>query len=278
MRKPATAVISFVIASALGIATLFWFAADRSVSWIDLQRTELTRQFTESGTRNRRIFREAQERIAGSVNATQNTIELRNERDTLTLALAAATDVSCPLASHGPLGLGAPCRMRDPSTVAEEVVRTIPIMSYPITVSPQNRWSEAAVSAQLDEALSFATNKLRPGMTELKDALFVVIRSAACNRLWHGGFRHPRPTFSLTVRRPMKNHLFIGLGGQGGRTLGELRKVMAQRAADTQALKKTRVSRLNSWPLTQVRMSATTNAAGAISEPTGPCRRTTGSY
>lgn len=34
----------------------------------------------------------------------------------------------------------------------------------------------------------------------------------------------------------MKNHLFIGLGGQGGRTLGELRKVMAQRAADTEAL------------------------------------------
>lgn len=30
----------------------------------------------------------------------------------------------------------------------------------------------------------------------------------------------------------MKNHLFIGLGGQGGRTLAELRKVMAQRAED----------------------------------------------
>jgi len=34
----------------------------------------------------------------------------------------------------------------------------------------------------------------------------------------------------------MKNHLFIGLGGQGGRTLGELRKVMAQRAEDVAAL------------------------------------------
>jgi hypothetical protein len=34
----------------------------------------------------------------------------------------------------------------------------------------------------------------------------------------------------------MKNHLFIGLGGQGGRTLGELRKVMAQRTRDAQAL------------------------------------------
>lgn len=35
----------------------------------------------------------------------------------------------------------------------------------------------------------------------------------------------------------MKNHLFIGLGGQGGRTLGEIRKVMAQRKEDTKALK-----------------------------------------
>ncbi|MFB1487691.1 MULTISPECIES: tubulin-like doman-containing protein [unclassified Thiocapsa] len=34
----------------------------------------------------------------------------------------------------------------------------------------------------------------------------------------------------------MKNHLFIGLGGQGGRTLGELRKVMMQRARDVAAL------------------------------------------
>lgn len=34
----------------------------------------------------------------------------------------------------------------------------------------------------------------------------------------------------------MQNHLFIGLGGQGGRTLGELRKVMAQRSKDTSAL------------------------------------------
>jgi hypothetical protein len=35
----------------------------------------------------------------------------------------------------------------------------------------------------------------------------------------------------------MKNHLFIGLGGQGGRTLGELRKVMAQRIKDTETLR-----------------------------------------
>lgn len=39
----------------------------------------------------------------------------------------------------------------------------------------------------------------------------------------------------------MNNHLFIGLGGQGGRVLGELRKVMEQRARDVEALTKTNV-------------------------------------
>jgi hypothetical protein len=34
----------------------------------------------------------------------------------------------------------------------------------------------------------------------------------------------------------MKNHLFIGLGGQGGRSLSEIRKVMEQRANDVQEL------------------------------------------
>ena len=35
----------------------------------------------------------------------------------------------------------------------------------------------------------------------------------------------------------MKNHLFIGLGGQGGKTIGELRKVVANRESDVRALK-----------------------------------------
>lgn len=36
----------------------------------------------------------------------------------------------------------------------------------------------------------------------------------------------------------MINHLFIGLGGQGGNTLGELKKVFASRPSDVQTLKK----------------------------------------
>jgi hypothetical protein len=35
----------------------------------------------------------------------------------------------------------------------------------------------------------------------------------------------------------MKNHLFIGLGGQGGKTIAELQKVFVNRSADAQALK-----------------------------------------
>ena len=37
----------------------------------------------------------------------------------------------------------------------------------------------------------------------------------------------------------MKNHLFIGLGGQGGNTIAELRKVFAQRSADAAKLSNT---------------------------------------
>jgi hypothetical protein len=40
----------------------------------------------------------------------------------------------------------------------------------------------------------------------------------------------------------MKNHLFIGLGGQGGRTLAEIRKVMRQRKNDTDDLRKANVN------------------------------------
>ncbi|WP_200388047.1 hypothetical protein [Thiocapsa imhoffii] len=174
-KSPLVAVLSSICAVMIGLSTLFWFAADRSNTWLEMQRTELVRQFTESGTRNRRIFRTALERIGESTSVAENALELRNERDTLTLAFAAASDVSCPLASKGPLGPGAPCRVRDATTVAEEVVRNIPVLTYPITVSPQNRWVEAAVTAQLDEALSFASTRLRAGTAELRQALGILM-------------------------------------------------------------------------------------------------------
>jgi hypothetical protein len=40
----------------------------------------------------------------------------------------------------------------------------------------------------------------------------------------------------------MKNHLFIGLGGQGGRTLAEIRRVMCQRKYDTNDLREAHVN------------------------------------
>jgi len=36
----------------------------------------------------------------------------------------------------------------------------------------------------------------------------------------------------------MKNHLFVGLGGQGGRSLAELRKVIEERAKNAEELKR----------------------------------------
>jgi hypothetical protein len=166
-------IASIMIASLLFITGLFWSAADRSMTWVDLQRKELSRQYTESGTRNRRIFQKVQVHITGDENFVGNTLILRNESDTLTLATIAASDVTCPLTNHGPLGPGAPCRVRDAATVAEEVVRNIPVNSYPITVLPKNRWVEAAVSAQLNESLNYAGPRLHTGMAELKQALVI---------------------------------------------------------------------------------------------------------
>ena len=40
----------------------------------------------------------------------------------------------------------------------------------------------------------------------------------------------------------MKNHVFIGLGGQGGRSLAELQKVMAQRHKEKDALREANVN------------------------------------
>jgi hypothetical protein len=39
----------------------------------------------------------------------------------------------------------------------------------------------------------------------------------------------------------MKNHLFVGLGGQGGRSLAQLRKVLEERAKDTEELRRSNV-------------------------------------
>jgi hypothetical protein len=140
------------------------------MDWVELQRAELSRQFTDSGVRNRRIFTEAGERIGQATAVDENTLSIRNERDLLALAEVAAADVRCPLTPSGPLGLGAPCRMRDAVSVARDVVRAFPAPSFPTTVSPGNPWIKAAVTAQVEEALSYATPKLRKGMTELRDA------------------------------------------------------------------------------------------------------------
>ena len=174
-KRPAYATTSIVIALLCLVLVLFWFAADRSMTWLELQRAEFTRQFTESGKRNRDILVKARERIGIEGNYADNTLTLRNERDTTALALTAASEVRCPLTASGPLGPGAPCRVRDPATVATEVVHSIPVASYPVTVSPQNPWTEAAVTAQLQEALSYALTRIRTGMDELKSPLPLLI-------------------------------------------------------------------------------------------------------
>ncbi|HYN78363.1 MAG TPA: hypothetical protein VES73_11285 [Lamprocystis sp. (in: g-proteobacteria)] len=103
---------------------------------------------------------------------------LNSQRDLQVVAEVAAASVGCPLTPSGPLGAGAPCSVRDPVSVAQQVVRAIPAASYPLTVSPDNPWIKAAVTTQVQEALSYATPRLQAGMTELRTLMAVLFWSA----------------------------------------------------------------------------------------------------
>jgi hypothetical protein len=174
-RRPGVAVASILIGLFVGVSVLTLLAANRGVEWLDQQRTELVRQRTDCGSCNRRILVEARKRSGQVSVPDDNAMVLHNEQDLSILAEVAAEDVHCPLTPSGPLGPGAPCHVRDPVSVAQAVVGKRPTVSFPVTVSPENPWIKAAVTAQLEEALSYATPKLRAGMTELKDGVLVLL-------------------------------------------------------------------------------------------------------
>lgn len=173
LSRPGTALASLVLALLVGGAVLTWLAAERSGQWLELQRAELTRQVADSGSRNRRILVDARGGIGHGPD--ENTLTLRSNQDLMVLAQTAAADVRCPLTPSGPLGPGAPCRVRDPRAVAQDVVRTVAGADFPLDVSPDNPWIRAAVTARVEEALSFATPRLRAGMDELRTLVAVVL-------------------------------------------------------------------------------------------------------
>jgi hypothetical protein len=167
-RSPGVAVFSLVMAFVVFVSALTWLAAGRAGDWFDQQRSELTRQFTESGSRNRNIFLAAQEQLGKIGGPEENAMVLNGSRDLEILAQVAAQAIRCPLTQHGPLGRGAPCRVREPASVAQEVVRTIQAPSFPLTVTPDNPWTRAAITAQVQEALSYANPRLQAGMAEVR--------------------------------------------------------------------------------------------------------------
>lgn len=178
--RPGMAATSILLAVIAGASALTWLAAHRSAAWLDLQRTELPRRFADSGARNRAVLVAARDRIGPGPD--ENTLTLRTDQDLLVLAETAAASVRCTLTpsgtASGPLGYGAPCRVRDPASVARDLVRTIPAVSFPLQVSPDNPWTKAAVAAQVEEALSYATPLLRAGMAELATLAAVLFWSA----------------------------------------------------------------------------------------------------
>jgi len=173
-RRPGVAAFSIVMAIVVLISALTWLAAGRAGDWLDQQRTELARQITDSGALNRRIFRDAREQLSKTKGTDENAMTLNGPGDLEILAQAAAQHVRCPLTQTGPLGRGAPCRVREPVAVAQEVVRAIPAATFPLRVTPDNPWTKAAITAQIQEALSYAEPRLQAGMTELRNLTAVL--------------------------------------------------------------------------------------------------------
>lgn len=173
-KRPNVATVNILLGLIIMLSALIWLAAGRSGEWLELQRTELTRQYTDSGLRNRRILVEAQKQLGHESMVGENALRIRNNADLQALAEVAARSVRCPLTQSGPLGPGSPCRVRDPVSVAQEVIRTTSAASFPMTLAPDNPWVSAAVATQVQEALSYATPLLRSGMSELKSLVFAI--------------------------------------------------------------------------------------------------------
>lgn len=176
----ASSSFSVVFALLVSAIVLGLFGAVRTPQWIETEREILARQLVGSGSVNREAFRIAWERLqplGGQEGLTPpaqggNEIRLSNASDAKILARAAAEAVKRPLMAHGPFASGVPAFMRDPETVAEDVVTVIAAPSYPVMVSPDNEWSRAAVTAQVGAAIDSAAKQLRQPLAELTTVLY----------------------------------------------------------------------------------------------------------
>lgn len=178
--SPAMGATSLLLALVVGVSTLVYVAAGRSEQWLDMQRQTLPKRLADSGSLNRRIFKAARNRLDKPAGPVENRMSLDNGRELLLFTETAASQPFCPLRPSGPLGPDAPCELRDPVSVAQEVVASMPPTVYPLSVSPDNPWFKQAVEVQVQAALEQMTPLLRQGMRELgSTALLALIGAIA---------------------------------------------------------------------------------------------------
>jgi hypothetical protein len=174
-----SAVVSLVFALGLGAVALGWFGARRSSAWIEEQRAVLASQLANSGTLNREALKEAWSKLqplGGQKDIVPpdeggNELRLNSEQDAKVLAHCAAAAIKTPLLRVGPFAFGAPCYVRDPAAVAEDVVAAVTPPAYPVIVSPANEWTKAAVTSQVSTAIESANRSLAMPIQSLKTAL-----------------------------------------------------------------------------------------------------------
>lgn len=174
-----SAVISFVFALMLGGVALGWFGAHRASAWIEEQHAILASQLAGSGKINQDALKEAWGKLqplGGQKDIVPpdeggNELRLNGELDAKVLAHCAAAAIKTPLLRAGPFAFGAPCYVRDPAAVAEDVVAAVTPPAYPVIVSPANEWSKAAITSQVSTALESANRSLSTPLQSLKTAL-----------------------------------------------------------------------------------------------------------
>jgi hypothetical protein len=174
-----SAVLSFVFALTLGTVALGWFGAHRSSAWVEEQRAVLASQLAKSGAINREALKDAWGKLkplGGQKDIVPpdeggNELRLNSEQDAKVLAHSAAAAIKTPLLRAGPFAFGAPCYVRDPAAVAEDVVAAVTPPAYPVIVSPANEWSKAAIASQVSTAIESASRSLSAPLQSLKTAL-----------------------------------------------------------------------------------------------------------
>lgn len=177
-----SAAISFLFALALGIVALGWFGAHRASAWIEEQRAILSSQLAMSGSINRDALRDAWaklEPLGGQKDVRPpddggNELRLNSEQDAKVLARSAAAAIKTPLLRAGPFAFGAPCYVRDPAAVADDVVAAVTPPAYPVIVSPANEWSKAAITNQVSTAIESANRSLSIPIQSLKTSLLLL--------------------------------------------------------------------------------------------------------